>query len=161
VSEQTATILVAIISAAIALYGYLNERRKDRENQLRATRQEILSRLITNLTQMTQLGESLHADPNLPNPREDMKGWYQYVQHNYPLFWQNTIDRTEIQALLSIYGTDESIQAVAKYWKENIEVANGLRKEPADAAEMVLGLRKSIFPETEVSKIDVQMLLAR
>jgi hypothetical protein len=56
-------LLTAIISAMALLSGYMYQKHKDKQAEIRKTRQEIYSRLITNVTSRIDLyNDSSHLD---------------------------------------------------------------------------------------------------
>lgn len=70
-------------------------------------------------------------------------------------------ERMEIQSLLSVYGDDVAIQALAKFWKSSIAFVQEPGHPPPDLAAMILRLQKSLFRDSIVTKEDIQHLINR
>jgi hypothetical protein len=159
-SNVVVPIVVAFISAMVVLVGYANERKKDRDNRLQETRKEIYQKLIANLTKMTSQFEIMSKDKDMPE-NDDLKAWYSHIQENHPVFWDNMYERMEIQSLIAVYGNDESIKAIASFWRDSIAFSQKKSTSAPDLARMILELRQSLFDGSKVSKDDIQQLLNR
>ena len=151
-------IIVALIAAIVALVGYIHEKNKDREAELRKTRQDIHRRLIGNAAKVQKLISHVLKDKSAPDLRKDMLGWYAYVQKHHVDLWDAIFERIEIQSFLSVYGTDKSIKAVAKFNEASIALASGTSSEQPNLPEMILELRKSLFENTAVNERDIFMM---
>ena len=81
-TETNVTLLVAVISAAVALFGYFYEKRKERESVLATTRREIYQRLIKNLYQRETMNLLLN-DPDIPSTQKP-EILYPYLAKNHP-----------------------------------------------------------------------------
>ncbi|HOO51791.1 MAG TPA: hypothetical protein PLK94_10940 [Alphaproteobacteria bacterium] len=158
------TLLVAIISAAVALYGYFYTKKKEREFTLAKTRQEIYQLLITNLSERIRLMNQFGQDPNIANFRS-IEDLYAYIFKNNPELSKNFTEAFQINTMLCIYGTDDAVRAAAKFQRESAEYAQQLRQMPSDLPKLVLTLRKNVFSgfsdmkNTKVSKEDIGQLM--
>jgi hypothetical protein len=118
-------LIAAIISALVVIFGYVSERNRQREFQISQTRQEIYTRLITNLTKMHLLLGKAKNDPKMPKPtNENLYQWYELIAQNYPDLNKSMDEGVEIMALLSVYGSDEAIEASARYCQKSIMLCN-------------------------------------
>ena len=159
------TLIVAIISAAVALYGYFYSKKKEREFALAKTRQEIYQILITNLSERIRLMNQLGQDSNFAH-LQSVQEQYAYIFKNNPELSKNFTEAFKINTMLCIYGTDDAVKAAAKFQRESAEYAQKIRKTPSDLPELVLTLRKNVFSgfsdmmSTEVSKEDVGQLMS-
>lgn len=163
-NELNVTLTVAVISAAVALYGYFHGKKKEREFSLAKTRQEIYQKLINNLYERVRLLNVLQHDPNVAN-LQSIEALYEYIFDTNPELAENITEMLKINTLLCIYGTDEAIKAASRYQLESAEVAQGLRQTPPDLSELVLTLRKNVFSgfsdmkHTRVSKEEITQLM--
>jgi hypothetical protein len=163
-NEINVTLIVAIISAAVALYGYFHSKKKEREFALAKTRQEIYQELVSNLYDRVRLLNALQQDPAVAN-LQSLEEVYAYIFKNDPQLSRNITEMLKINTLLCIYGTDEAIRAAASFQRESAEVAQRLRQTPADLPGLVLTLRRNIFSgfsdmkSTHVSKEDIAQLM--
>ncbi len=155
-------LIVALISAITVLCGYIHEKRKEREFQLRETRKEIHQKLIANLIEKNALYEKLMKDPDTPafDPMNPMDH-YNYIESHHTDLWDNLIEGMEIQALMSVYGSDEAIKATSNFWRASIAVAQGQSTERPSLALMILELRRSLFADTSLSEEDIRFMLMR
>lgn len=156
-TETNVTLLVAVISAAVALYGYFYEKRKERESVLAATRREIYQRLINNLYQRQTLG-LLNSDPNVPSIQKP-EVLYPYLAKHHPDLWNNVMEALEINALLCIYGTDEAVKKASLFSLQSANyftnIANNIPTEQSDLPDLpglVLTLRQSVYGNSHESK---------
>lgn len=144
-------LLAAVISAVALLAGYSYQKRLERGEEVRKTRQEIYSRLIGNLTERnTILGGLLDRSPEYAKARPEERSEVERKlwaagQLTDPTLSKNEGERTEIVASLCLYGTDEAIHAYAKYARANMEGKGG------DLGELVTDLRHSIYKETRIA----------
>ena len=138
-------VLTAAISAAALLGGYWYQKTLERDEETRKTRQEIYSRLIRNITQRNTILGRLEQSPQYlaakPEERSQVE-WQLMLKDNEAS--RNWGERTEVVASLCLYGTDEAIDAYARYARANIE------GQDADLGELVLALRQSIYKTTHV-----------
>jgi hypothetical protein len=132
-------VVTALISALALLGGYVLQKSAERDAETRKTRQEIYSRLISNITERNTLlgryeetSEFLNAKPG---ERQQLESQFQFKD---PALTENEGKRTEIIASLCLYGTDEAIDAYVKYARANAERRGG------DLGELVFQLRQSI-----------------
>jgi hypothetical protein len=155
-------LIAAIISALVILFGYVDERNRQREFQISQTRQEIYTRLITNLTKMHVLLGKVKNDPRIPKPTtENLSQWYELIAQNYPDLNKSMDEAVEIMALLSVYGSDEAIEASARYYEKSIASLQPGSSEAPDAGQLVLELRRSLFPDTQVSAKDIDLITSK
>ena len=134
--ENLLPLLAAVISAIALLGGYAYQKRMEREAEIRKTRQEIYSRLISNITERnTMLGRLLLVPEYIKAKPEERT---QIEMKNAGLA-ENEGDRTEVVASLCLYGTDEAVDAYTKYARANAEGKGG------DLGELILSLRQSIY----------------
>ena len=163
-NEINVTLIVAIISAAVALYGYFYSKKKEREFALAKTRQEIYRQLINNLSERMKLMNELGQDSNIAN-LQSIQELYAYIFKNNPELSKNITEAFKINTLLCIYGTDDSVKAAAKFQRESAEFVQKLRQTPSDLPELVLTLRRNVFSgfsdmkSTEVPKEDIAQLM--
>ena len=155
-------LIIALISATTVLVGYIYEKRKEREFQLRETRKEIHKELIANIIKKFALTEKLRTDLNAPQfTPQTIQEYYAFIESNHSELWKNIEDGVEIQALMSIYGTDEAIKATANFWHESIDVAQGVSNTPANLPAMILKLRHSLFSDTSVTEDDIKFMISK
>ncbi len=155
-------LIVALISAITVLCGYIHEKRKEREFQLRETRKEIHQKLIANVIEKNILYEKVMKDPNTPpfNPQIPLEH-YNYIENNHEKLWDNLTKGMEIQAWMSMYGSDAAIKATSDFWRTSVAFSQQQSIEPASLALIILQLRKSLFADTAVSEEDIQFMLTR
>src|SRR5271166_4957616 len=119
-------ILAAIISAIAVLAGYAYQKSLERDAEIRKTRQEIYSHLISNITERNALLGLLEQSPEMlkakPEERPQLENKLQLTD---PELTKNERDRTEVVASLCLYGTDEAIDAYTTYAKANVEGKGG------------------------------------
>jgi len=129
-------LLAAIISAIALLGGYAYQKNLERDAEIRKTRQEIYSRLISNITQRnTMLGRLLLSPEYMKAKPEERR----QLELKDAELAKNEGDRTEIVASLCLYGTDEAVDAYTEYARANAEGQGG------DLGELILSLRQSIY----------------
>jgi hypothetical protein len=147
--EKFVPLATAIISAAALLGGYIYQKDKEKQADIRKTRQEIYSRLITNITQRIHFLDRIQQLPEV----QEAKGYEeQYlVAIKDPELSQNVSDQKEIAALLCLYGTDDAIKAYVNYLAEGFTEYMHPRAKTADLGTLILALRKSIYEETRIT----------
>jgi hypothetical protein len=152
-------VLAAIISAIALLLGYAYQKRLERDAEIRKTRQEIYSRLISNITERnTILGRLLEQSPEYAKarpeerPQVERELWATGRLTDAKLS-KNEGDRTEVIASLCLYGTDEAIDAYAKYAKANVEGKGG------DLGGLIVDLRQSIYKETHIAADEANLTI--
>jgi len=147
-------ILAAIISAIAVLAGYGYQKRLERDAEVRKTRQDIYSRLISNITERNTMLGRLEQSPELTNAKpEERPQLEQQLQLKDAELVKNEGDRTEVVAKLCLYGTDEAIHAYAKYAKANAGPTGG------DLGELVLALRQSISKSTDIKASEADLAI--
>ncbi|SEM20721.1 hypothetical protein SAMN04489760_106156 [Syntrophus gentianae] len=67
--EKLVPLVAAIISAAALLFGYMYQKNMERQAEIRKVRQEIYSRLATNITQRIGFLDRIQASPEWKNAR--------------------------------------------------------------------------------------------
>ena len=143
-TENNATLLVAIISVAGTVYGYFYEKRKEREFSLASTRREIYQRLVKNLYERVALMKSLYQDPEAAS-MQTVEQLYGLIANKHPDLWKNFTDALEINAMLCIYGTDPAVKMAALVQRQGAELMQGISKARPDFPALVLTLRKSVY----------------
>jgi hypothetical protein len=139
-------LLTAVISAIAVLVGYTIQKHNEMDAEIRETRQQIYSRLISNITERnTILGRLLERQPEYVKARPEEQ--YQVEQElsaagrlRSAELSKNEGTRTEIVASLCLYGTDEAIDAYAKYAEANTRPHG----QGGDLGELIVDLRRSI-----------------
>jgi len=126
----------AIISALALLAGYGYQKSLERDAEIRKTRQEIYSRLISNITQRNTMLGRLLLRPEYMKARPEERP---QLELKDAALAKNEGERTEIVASLCLYGTDEAVDAYTKYARANAEGKGG------DLGELILSLRRSIY----------------
>ncbi|HXX18639.1 MAG TPA: hypothetical protein VEJ46_04495 [Candidatus Acidoferrum sp.] len=147
-------ILTAVISAIALIGGYVYQKDQDRKAEIRKTRQEIYSRLISNITQRNEiLGRLLEQFPEYVKVKDKPDERRRVEQElsaagrlTSPELSKNEGQRTEVVAALCLYGPDEAIDAYAKY-----ATANMGRREGGDVGQLILDLRRSIDRKTHIT----------
>ena len=66
----------------------------------------------------------------------------------------------EINALLSVYGTDEAIEVSVRYYQKGLSSMQPGSTEVPDAGQFILELRRSLFEDTRVKAEDISLLLS-
>ncbi len=98
-SENHVTLLVAVISAAVALFGYFYQKRQEREFTLATTRREIYQKLVQNLYRGVSLLPAALKDPKVAAaPSVEEK--YTLIRDLHPPAWKNIMENLEVNALL-------------------------------------------------------------
>lgn len=144
-------ILTAVISALAVVGGYVYQKAQDREAEIRKTRQEIYSHIISNITERNAiLGDLLNQFPEYRNAKLEEQHQVEQQLSNAgrltsPKLSENEAERTKWVAALCLYGTDKAIDAYAKYASANVEGKGGR------IGELILGLRESVFEKTHVT----------
>lgn len=162
-NESTVTLIVATITAATALYGYINERRKERELELAKIRHQIYEDFVANYSEGMAVMPTVLADPNCP--KGDLSAFYSYAFVAHPKFTAYLQKSLKTNALLSIYGPDEAVKAAAVFIRNAAEYAQGLRPQPADVGALVLELRRHLFApqsankKTQVTSMEINQLM--
>jgi len=134
-------LIAAIISAIALLGGYAYQKSLERDAEIRKRRQEIYSRLISNITERNTMLGRLELSPEyLKAKPEERAALESQLAFKDAELSKNEGDRTEVVASLCLYGTDEAINAYVKYAKANTVGKGG------DLGELILGLRQSIYP---------------
>ncbi|MDE3088933.1 MAG: hypothetical protein KGJ80_06070, partial [Chloroflexota bacterium] len=111
--EKLVPLLTAIISATALLSGYMYQKRKEKDAEIRKTRQEIYSRLVTNSTKRIELLDRVQMSPEWQKAR-NYQEQYQITIKDADLP-KNLSDQKEIAAFLCLYGTDDAIKAYASF----------------------------------------------
>jgi len=171
-SESNTTLLVAVISAAVALFGYFYQKRQEREFTLATTRREIYQRLVKNLYQGATLIPVALKDPKVA-AAQSVEEKYALVRELHPNTWKNVMEGLEISALLCIYGTDPAVQKAAAVRLQGAQLMQELSKPAPDLSRvsapdlpgLVLVLRKSVYgasrelEQTVVTREEIAQLL--
>jgi len=134
-------LLAAIISAIALLVGYGVQKSLERDAEIRTTRQEIYSRLISNITERNTMLGRLLLSPEYIRAKPEERPQLELKDAELA---KNEGVRTEIVASLCLYGTDEAVDAYIKYARANAEGKGG------DLGELILSLRQSIYKDTDI-----------
>lgn len=86
---------------------------------------------------------------------------YNYIEFQHTDLRNNLIEGMEVQALISVYGSDETIKAMSDIWRASIAFTQQHSTERPSLALMILQLGKSLFVDTAVSEGDIQFMLMR
>ena len=135
--DNLVPVLAAIISATALLLGYAYQKGKEADAEVLKKRQEIYSRLITNITTRNSLQGRVENLPAFAAASPAERGDLYWKD---PALIQNRDERTEIVALLCLYGTDEAIHAYADYSAKIV----GPNAKIDDAGELIVALRRSL-----------------
>ena len=155
-------LIVAVLSAATILFGYIYQRNKEREFEIAKTRQEIYVRLVTNLSQKIELLRIAYDDPTMPKlTQANAQEVYRFIAKKYPELDKNFNESIKIQYLLVLYGDDAGIKAFAKFYRDSEAALRPGSQVQPDKNELITELRRSIFPSTTVTAEDVRVLTAK
>jgi hypothetical protein len=134
-------IVTAIISAFVVIVGYVYQKRKEHQAEIRKKQQEIYSRLVANITKKNGITGRIEQMFQFRNAKTEEERKRVYIQD--PEYSKNYWDeRSEIVALLFMYGTDKAIQAYIDWTKKNL----GGAEEGPDLGKLVVTLRQDILP---------------
>jgi hypothetical protein len=155
-------LLVAIISAAVALFGYFYNKQMEREFEVRQTQQEIYTRLIINVAAKNNYFEEIRRDPRIPDrvTTANVEEFQSLIREEYPELQELINEAQEIMALLSVYGTDEAISAVARFYRSGVAAMQPNSSTVPDMGELILDLRRSLFEDTGISADDINLILS-
>jgi hypothetical protein len=143
-------MLTAIISAVALLAGYAYQKNLEKDAELRNSRQEIYSHLITNITNRNALlGRVKSLERLKANPEELLQSRLQLESD----LANNERERTEVIASLCLYATDEAIDAYAKYARSNIDGNGG------NLGELILALRRSIYKTSHITADEANLTI--
>lgn len=156
--EYIIAVLVAVIGAFVTIGGYIWEKNKERESDLRKTRLEIHKDVIDNLYALLELESKILSNPGAPNIKAG-KEWDEYVSKNHDIISKVLHNLNQSLTMLSVYGTDKAISAVAKFRNDAKALFSNKTTANPDLAQMVLELRMTLFPETEIRREQVAYLL--
>ena len=154
--EKLVPLLTAIISATALLFGYTYQKNTEREAEIRKMRQEIYSRLATNITQRIGLLDRVQMSPEWKQARNYQEQYNVIIKDAASS--KNLSDQKEIAALLCMYGTDDAIKAYANWLREGWD-PNTKTATSDDLGKLILGLRKSIYPETNATEVDANLAI--
>jgi len=147
--EGLIPLFTAIISAAALLVGYVYQKHMETDAGIRKNRQEIYSRLITNITKRNEMQWRIENSPDWKKAKNEQEQ-YQMILKDAEMS-KNWHDRTEVVAFLFLYGTDDAINAYAKWVSEGSNVEN--------IGKLILAFRKSIYPETHTTADDANLTI--
>jgi hypothetical protein len=180
-SETNVTLLVAVISAVVALFGYFYQKRQEREFALATLRREIYQRLVKNLTRRLSAIPSMLKDPIFAqakdptlSPEQAVELMYAIIREKYPAVWENFTEALEINTLLCIYGTDPAVKKAASVQRQSAQIGQAFSKDSAEVSRLeavdlpglVLTLRKSVsgpsrdLENTVVTREEIGLLLS-
>ena len=156
-------LFAAIVSALVVLFGYVYERDKEREFEINRTRQEIYTRLVTNLMHKRDQVEKYHLNKKMPAEVsiENLPAVLELVATEYPELDSLFNEAREIMALLAIYGTDEAIEAVAEFYEKGVRSLQPGATVRPDVGILILELRRSLFSQTAVTGQQINLILSK
>jgi hypothetical protein len=147
-------ILAALISAIALLAGYAYQKNLEQAEEIRKTRQQIYSHLISNITERNALLGRLEQSPELLKANSEERSQLEtQLQLKDSELSKNEATRTEVIASLCLYGTDDAIDAYAKYAKANVERKGG------DLGELILALRRSIYETSHITADEANLTI--
>lgn len=149
-------LITAIISAITILTGYMYQKHEEREAEIRKTRQEIYSHLIINFTDRIELLNQIQQSSDWQNAKNYQEQYQIAMQR--PELSKNIKEQRKIATFLSLYGTDDAIQAYANFLKEGWD-NNSQCAQNADWGKLIQGLRKSIYPNSDISSDDINLVI--
>lgn len=155
-------IIVAVISASVVLYGYIWEKEKERDFQIKQTQQEIYTRLIKNLTNKLKYIDRLRRDKRIPSrvTSDNLEEVQKLIADNSPDLEKYFSEAREIMALLSIYGTDDAIKSVVDFYSALAESMQPDSKRRPNPGQLILNLRRTLFPDTTVMPEDINLIIS-
>ena len=145
--------MAAIISATALLAGYMYQKHEERVAEIRKTQQEIYSRLVTNITDRSTIFDHFEKSSAWQSANYEKK---------YSMFAEdakgvkNLVEMKEISTFLSLYGTDDAIRAYVSFIEEGL---NNENRGVADLGKLIVGLRKSIYPETKITANEANLII--
>ena len=156
-------LLAAIVTAFVVLFGYIYDRDKEREFEINRTRQDIHTRLVSNLMRKFDQLEKLHGDKRMPAQvsSENASAVLELVATEYPELDSLFNEAREIMALLAIYGTDEAIEAVAEFYERGAESLQPGATARPDVGVLILELRRSLFSQTAITSQQINLILSK
>lgn len=160
--RRYAPLVAAVLSAAVILFGYVYEKDKEREFQIRRTQQEIYTRLITNLIiKQDHLDRLKKTEPRMPHhvTRENIGEVQKLIANSYPELQALIYESREIMALLSVYGTDKAIEASVRFYLKGISSMEPGATERPNPGQFILELRRSLFKDTRVKAEDINIII--
>jgi len=155
-------LFAAVLSAVVLLFGYVYDKRKQREFEVTKQRQEVYERLIRNATSKLQESRRLLADSRMPKrvTEQNQSQVQALIKSSYPKL-QALMDETPgIMAFLAVYGTDQAIKAVARFYREGLESIKPGSSVTPDVGKLMLDLRRSLFADTKVTAKDINLILS-
>jgi hypothetical protein len=145
-------IFTALIGAVALLLGYVCQKNLESDNELDKVRQDIYSRLITNITEKNTILGRLEQSPQYLKAKQENRTAQELNQLEQQMMLQdddmvkNEGKRTELVASLYVYGADEANDAYVEYARANT------KQEGGDLGKLVLGLRKSIYRKSRIKE---------
>jgi len=157
-----APILAAVISALALIGGYIYQRRKEQEAEIRRVRQDIYSRLCINLMRRVDAMDRVArvADWPAPDDPEYMKKSYELVMAD-PECRANLAEGRELTASLALYGTDDAIRAYVHWIRQGWAYANKRSSRDPDTGQLIQALRKSVYPRTRIRADEIDYAIRR
>ncbi len=154
--EKLVPLIVAIISAITLLAGYTYQKHKEKEAEIRKTRQEIYSRLVTCITKRFALFDRLEQSPAWKKARNYSEQYNIMIRD--PETSQNLAEQKEIATLLCLYGPDDAIKAYVD-WLKGAWDASTKSSTSGNLGKLIIDLRKSIYPETNATADDANLAI--
>lgn len=140
--DHLVPVFAAIIGAIALLLGYAYQKGKEGDAEVLKQRQEIYARLITNITTRNSVLGHIEQSPAYIEASTAERS---AIYSKDPDFIQNRAERTQIVALLCLYGTDDAIKAYAEYSAKAI----GPNQQIDDVGELIVALRRSLLDNRE------------
>ena len=156
--EYIIAVLVAVIRALATICGYIWEKNRERESDLRKTRLGIHKDVINDLYTLFELEARILSNPEAPSIKAGEE-WDMYVSQNHEVISKIMRNLNQSLTMLSVYGTDKAISAVAKFRNDAKALFSNKTTMNPDLAQMILELRMTLFPDTEIRREQVAYLL--
>lgn len=157
-------LFAAIISALVILYGYVYQKKKERDASINETRKELYNRLIQNLSERLDMFEIiLQTDEEIVRSLKsgDFFALSKVFPKRFTEFDDNLNKGREILSLISLYGSDEAIKVCVEFFEQ---FTNSLKSGQGiifDKGLLLLNLRRSIYPKTKISPNDINLLISK
>ena len=136
-----APLLIALITASVFMFGYIYEGYKQRSFEIFRTQQEIYTGLIQNFMKQEAIVADISAEPALDDKSALGQGRLKLEK-----LWA---EERGLLARLSVYGSDECIEAYLKHRKDS------------NSRELIFALRQNLFPSTRISERDIENLIKK
>ena len=157
------SLLAVIFPALVVLFGYVYQKRCEKEFEINKKRQEIYTRVIENFVEKLELLDRLRDDPDMPDRAttenvDQIMGMIRTKHHDLDA---NFNRGREIMSLLTLYGSDKAIKACADFYRSSYASMQPGSEVRPDKNEFIRQLRKSLFPATLVSAEDIRFITSK